>query len=41
MRIIAITERDRKGKKMLKKEPIILLNPNIINHSNETTIGEE
>lgn len=41
MRIIAITERNKKGKKMLSKTPVILINPTIIKHGNETIIGEE
>ncbi len=41
MRAIAITRRNRKGKKMLSPEPLILLNPTIIDHSENTVIGEE
>ncbi len=41
MRVIAITQRDKKGKKMLSSEPIILLNPEIVEHSTKTIIGEE
>ncbi|USN56691.1 MAG: peptide deformylase [Candidatus Peribacteria bacterium] len=39
--MVAITERDTRGKKMLTPEPVILLNPVIIDHSDETLIGEE
>lgn len=41
MRIIAITERNRKGKKMLSREPVILINPIIIASSQKTHTNEE